>query len=162
MTYFLITGLLSIPVVVFGWDQNRRRKAMKRILASLQQLEKRYENLRNQHMAIAMTSDGQEIEKMKGFIEKVLLIMKPEMDAFINEAMLLEGSGIHLQSPNSLFPNVVSLVNKYIVRRNRVSPKERSKASEEFHLEASAAFKDSISADIENRILNWEAGNPIG
>lgn len=162
MTYFLITGLLSIPVVALGWEQRRRRRAAKRVLEVLRHLEDKYENLRNQHMAIAMTSQGKETEKMKEFIQKVLVIMKPDMDAFIHEAMLLEGSKSYLQPDQTNFPNVVSLINEWSIRGTKSSGMKGSEANSDFIARVSKAFQDAIGADIENRIMNWEAGNPLG
>jgi len=161
MNFIWLTGLLSIPVIAFGWDQRRKRQAMKRVEEALKTFEEKYQNLRNQHMAVAMTSEGKETEKMREFVQKVILIVKPEIDSFINEALIIRGIKSYLKPSKTQFPNVVSLVNEWAFQQGGKTQKKAEQQVKEFRQEVRTAFEDGISADIENRILNWEAGKPM-
>ncbi|MEO0895198.1 MAG: hypothetical protein AAFY71_02180 [Bacteroidota bacterium] len=151
-----VIGAITIPFIALGWNARAKRLVLKRVMELLHQFEDKYVRLRNQHIAMVLTDGQMDGAEMRKFISKAEVIVKPEMEAFINQAILVGSFKSYLKPSETLFPNVVSLVNQWTHQMN-VNDKDR----DEFKFQLRQAFSDGVSADIENRILNWKAGEPL-
>jgi hypothetical protein len=156
MLYFLIGGLATVPLIAWGIDSRRKSAIRKEIMNLLKVLEEKYIRLRNQHVAIAMSSQGEESQKMREFGDKVKVIILPELEALIDNILLYGKSDIKFHPADTLFPNLFSLANEW-TQGSKTSEESRKQMRNRME----KAVWTSIQADIENRVLNWEAGRPF-
>lgn len=151
----LLLILLIVFLIILLLNRKVNKVSGKRIASQLKKADKRYDEYISKRInEYIIKHDNFEFDK-DVLADESLELLRPQIETIISYVNAAQGKAIEVNHPNGFFPNAAPLCEHLFYKKQKSRGKEL-KPDDEKRLHE--AFKDSIKADLSERIFKLKAG----
>lgn len=160
-TFIIIIVFLSlVGLGVFYILYSREgKKAAKRAIGLLKEIDEKYEKFAGQHISIKVLRDRDDAIDSRRLNKELLVYLKPQVDALIAHVNATKIGSISIGYRSKYFPNLITLTEAtFRSSQDNTSKKLLGHEENKFY----EAIKDGVASDLAKRRLDADTSKMLG